>query len=318
MRGMIDGKWHRNLAAVQGWNDGVASSFRTIAPSVGIDVDRMRERPHSYHLYAALACPFAHRALIGHSLFNLAGRMGVTLAHPWLGGPSGWIIAPDNAAPVPKARALWQVYYANDTNYTGRVTVPVLWDCDQSAIASTDSAEILSSFVAAYAGRGGNPEVIPATRHQDLRALCLWIKDRINIGVYRIGFAKSQSEYDAAHDAFSEALNELELRASGQRYLWGDALSEADLLLFATAIRFDAAYHGAFQILDLRWRDFPGLYTHLRTMFSVAALQRTISIPDYRTHYFDDDIFPIRHPDTKGRYIIPRTPEPIISDEKRM
>jgi len=312
MRGMINGTWHRNLEELQGWSADIASSLRTPAPAVGIDPDRLRARPESYHLYAARACPFAHRALMAHAMFGLAGEMPVTLADPWLGGPSGWTFAADPSAPVSSATALWEVYRANDPNYTGRVTVPVLWDREQNAIASTESDEILSQFIAAFSADEERPEVIPATRHSSLAMWCDWIKDRVNIGVYRIGFARNQADYDVARRHFVEALTELDLRLTGYRYVWGDNLSEADILLFATAIRFDAAYQGAFMVLDLRWRDFPGLQAHLETMLAVPGVSHTVSFADYRTHYFDDDAFAIRHSGKDGHFIVPRTPDPSL------
>lgn len=310
MRGMIDGQWHRNLEKLPGWNGDIAFSFRTPTPSVKIDADRLRKRPESYYLYASLACPFAHRALMAHALFNLSGKLRVTLADPWLGGPCGWTFPSDGSAPIPEATSLWQVYKANDPNYTGRVTVPVLWDRELEAIASSESGEILSHFIAAFAGFDGNPEVVSAASQRNLGMWCDWINDRVNIGVYRIGFAKDQAAYDVAHRDFVYALTELDLRLRGHSYVWGDALSEADILLFATAIRFDAAYQGAFMIFDLRWRDFQGLQAHLESIMALPGMRDTVSFPDYRKHYFDDDAFTVRHPGENGRFIVPRTPEP--------
>ena len=309
MRGMINGTWHRNLDDLPGWTADIATSLRTPTPVVGINLERLRTRPQSYHLYAARACPFAHRALIAHAVFGLDGKMPVTLADPWLGGPSGWTFQPDASSPIPEATALWEVYKANDPTYSGRVTVPVLWDRERNAIASTESDAILSQVIAAFSDIADRPKVVPAARHRSLGMWCDWIRDRVNIGVYRIGFARNQAEYDAARRDLAYALTELDLRLTGFKYVWGDSLSEADILLFPTAIRFDAAYQGAFMILDLRWRDFPGLQAHLETMLTLPGVQETVSFPDYRTHYFDDDAFTIRRPDKDGHYIVPRTPD---------
>jgi putative glutathione S-transferase len=244
---------------------------------------------------------------MAHTLFELEGIMPLTLAGPWLGGPDGWTFRSDQGSPVPDATKLWQVYATSDPSYTGRITVPVLWDIDAKAIASAESGEILACFIKAFSGKRGRMTVISAAEHRELAALCAWIKDRVNLGVYRIGFSSDQASYDRAYDSLAEALACLEARLSGRRYVWGNGLSEADLLLFATAVRFDTAYHGAFQILGLRWHDHPNLHAHLQRMLMLHAIERTVSTADYRVHYFDDAAFSIRHPGPDGRYIVPRT-----------
>jgi len=307
MRGMIDGVWHGDLSRALAWNDDLRAAFATPAARVRIDIDRLARAPESFHLYAARACPFAHRVLLARALLGLE-RLRVTLADPWLGGPDGWHFPTDSDGPVAQATRLWQIYAASDAEYTGRVTVPVLWDCEAGAIASAESEDILRALTEAFAGRNGRRAI--AAADPSLQEVCDWVVDRINVGIYRIGFSRSQDEYDAAHAAFSEALHQLEVELGDAQYLWNDTLSLADVLLFPTAVRFDAAYQGAFQILDLRWHDFPRLQAHLERIARFPGVAETVAPEDYRRHYFDDSAFPIRHSGPDGHYIVPRTFDP--------
>lgn len=305
MRAMIDGTWHEHLPGANG--QGASPAIPpTPAARVGIDRERLASAPETYHLYAALACPFAHRALLGRSLTNL--ELPLTLADPWLAAPGGWFFAADPRAPVPEATRLWQVYRASDPHYSGQVSVPVLWDRLAGAIASAESDEILEAILDA---RGARAIPAVAIRGDGLDELCDWIKRHINVAIYEVGFARSQSAYDAAHDRLVENLGRLEQALRGRQFLWQNRFSKADLYLFPTAIRFDAAYQGAFQLHDMRYADFPELQAHLERIAAIPAVSRTIAIDDYRRHYFDDGIFPLRHPASDGHYIIPRTPDPL-------
>jgi len=305
---MIDGVWHGDLSRALVWNADLRAAFATPAARVPIDVNRLAHAPESFHLYAARACPFAHRVLLARALLGLES-LRVTLADPWLGGPDGWHFPADSGGPVARATWLWQIYAASNPDYTGRVTVPVLWDREADAIASAESEEILRALIEAYAGRSGRLAI--AAADPSLQEVCAWVVDRINLGIYRIGFASSQDEYDAAHAEFSEALRQLEAGLGDAQYLWNDTLSLADILLFPTAIRFDAAYQGAFQILDIRWHDFPRLQAHMERIAQLPGVAETVAPDDYRRHYFDDSAFPIRHPGPDGHYVVPRTPDPL-------
>lgn len=311
MRAMIDGVWHERLPDAIGQGDSPAIT-PTPAARVGIDRERLANAPETYHLYAALACPFAHRVLLGRSLTFL--ELPLTLADPWLAAPGGWFFAVDPDSPVPEATRLWQVYRASDPHYSGQVSVPVLWDRLAGAIASAESDEILEAILAA---RGERAIPAVAIRGDGLDELCEWIRTQVNVAIYDVGFARTQAAYDDAHDRLAENLDRLEQALRGQQFLWQNRLSKADLYLFPTAIRFDVAYQGAFQLLDLRWSDFPGLQAHLERIAAIPAVARTIALDDYRRHYFDDGIFPLRHPAADGHYVIPRTPDPLRAGKKR-
>lgn len=300
-RGLYQGQWHSDLSVVPDRYSDFQQSFSTPAARVEIDVDRLRERPESYHVFAAKACPFAHRVLM--MLAHLpSAKLGVTYCDPWLGHPQGWTFLPE-APPPAGDRYLWQVYTASDPSYSGRVTVPVLWDCDAQAIASAESLEIVRALAAAH-----GPHLMPEGSGFSIR--CDWIHSALNVGVYKIGFATSQQDYDVGIDALDEALDEVsELVSDG--YAYGDSPTLADLLIFATGIRFDAAYQGAFQILHRRWSDDPNLQAHLKRFAALPGIAETIAVDDYRIHYFDEAGFPIRHPMEGGHYIVPHSPDPL-------
>ena len=300
MRGMINGEWHAEITSAGGGLSGIAEGFSTPASKVTIDHARLRARPQSYHLYVAHACPFAHRTLLARAVSGL--NLPTTTADPWLGGPQGWQLESGPSDPVPDAKHLWQVYQASDENYTGRVSVPVLWDCEEEVIASADSREIMDAILATNAN---GP--LPTTADPDLAALTDRIVEGLNLAVYRVGFAEDQQTYDVACDALHEELRHFDRRLRDQKWIWGDQLSAADLLLFATGIRFDVAYHGAFLLLDLIWRDFPGLQEHLLRVKNIQKVSQTVRLHEYRIHYFDDSAFTVRKPLPSGHWIVPRT-----------
>ncbi len=304
MRGMLKGVWYSDLKrAPKPYNGDVTPLFESTAASTSIALQRLRLRPQSYHLYAAPACPFAHRTLLARAILDI--DIPLTLIDPWLGGPEGWQLPGDDNDPVPGATKLWQVYAASDPHFSGKVTVPVLWDSDNAVIANAESDEILEAFFKAFAHK-----TTIVSQGESLPDLCHWIKERINVGIYRIGFAATQAEYDSAYTAFVEDLELLEKSLDGANYLWNNQLSIADLYLFPTAVRFDAAYQGAFQMLDTRWRDYPNLQAHLERIATLPGVADTVVPAQYRRHYFDDGIFPLRHPGADGHYIVPRTPQP--------
>ncbi|WP_162183424.1 MULTISPECIES: glutathione S-transferase C-terminal domain-containing protein [unclassified Leisingera] len=300
-RGMFRGQWYRDLETLPDRGADIETSFETPASRVKPEIQRLRDRPGSYHLFAAKACPFAHRVLL--MLANLPQpALGITYCHPWLGGPEGWSFAPGSAPPVGED-VLWKVYAASDPAYSGRITVPVLWDKTAGAIASADSLEIMQALAAAY-----RPEMCP--EDAAFAKLCIWIHQHLNIGVYKVGFAADQAAYNAAVDALDSAMDKVaELVASG--FAFGTSPTIADLMIFATGIRFDIAYHGAFQILHRRWGGNKALQQHLERIAALPGVEDTLAFQDYRVHYFDEAGFPVRQPMSTGRYILPRTCDPL-------
>ncbi|NND72025.1 MAG: hypothetical protein HKN43_10640 [Rhodothermales bacterium] len=318
MRGMINGKWHTELDAVPVTSGDLANAFATPAARIGIDPERLARNPTSYRLYAALACPFAHRTLLARSLAGLEA-LPVQLMYPWLGGPDGWILRKPPMVDVvsgrntfdrrdfPDARFLWEVYRASDPAYTGRVSVPLLWDLEAHAIASAESREIVDAIVATQALRRDKSTLLGSAGDPEHETLADWIGDHINVGVYRVGFSATQAEYNEAHDALHNSLDTLEGRVRATGFLTGALPSVADLMLFATAVRFDVAYHGAFLLLDMLWRNLPMLEAHRQRMLELPGVADSVAYEDYRVHYFDDAAFNVRHAGPDGHFIVPRT-----------
>lgn len=292
---MVDGVWHGVIRTDAPGTTDIARAFADRPDRTPLDPTRLKVAPGDHHLYAAKACPFAHRVLLARAAWGF-DAISVTYADPWLGGPDGWRLAAPRPSddPVPDATRLWMVYAADDPRFTGRVAVPVLWDRMAGRIASAESLDILRAL---HSASGHDPG--DHAREDQLH-------DRLNLGPYRAAFAPDQAAYDAAVDVLFETLRDLDATIRPP----GAIITPEDILVFVTGIRWDAAYHGAFQLLTLRWHDYPNLQSHLEAMLARPEVAATVDVPGYRVHYFDDAAFPIRHPKADGRYILPKTPDP--------
>lgn len=246
--------------------------------------------PGRYHLYVSLACPWAHRTLIMRQLKGLKDAVSVSVAH-WLLHDQGWTFAPGPGVtgdPVNGAQALHQIYAAADPHYTGRATVPVLWDKTRRTIVSNESADILRMFNSAFDGVGAIPgNYYPVRLRAEIDALNARIYRDVNNGVYRAGFATSQTAYEEAVAPLFETLDWLETRLSASRYLTGDALTEADIRLFTTLVRFDAVYHGHFKCNLRRIVDYPGLWRFTRDIYALPGIAETVNLDHIRRHYYE-------------------------------
>ena len=246
--------------------------------------------PGRYHLYVSLACPWAHRTLIFRALKGLEDIIGLSVVH-WLMGADGWTFAPGPgviADPIHHARLLYQVYAVGDPAYTGRVTVPVLWDRKTAQIVNNESSEIIRMLNSAFDGVGALPgDLYPAELRGEIDALNTRIYDTVNNGVYRAGFARSQSAYDEAATALFATLDWLEDRLSGRRYLLGDRLIEADWRLFTTLIRFDSVYVGHFKCNIRRIADYPQLSRYLKELYRQPLIAPTVDLFHIKHHYYE-------------------------------
>jgi len=246
--------------------------------------------PGRYHLYVSLACPWAHRTLIMRALKGLQGMVGLSVTH-WLMAEEGWTFAPGPGVipdPVNGARFLHQVYTAADPHYTGRVTVPTLWDTQRGSIVSNESADILRMFGSAFDGVGARPgDYTPAARLADIDALNARIYRTVNNGVYRAGFATTQDAYGEAVTELFETLDWLEERLADAPYLLGDVPTEADIRLFTTLIRFDAVYHGHFKCNLRRIVDYPNLWRFTRQIYDWPGVAETVSFSHIKRHYYE-------------------------------
>ncbi len=262
--------------------------------------------PGRYHLYVSLACPWAHRTLIFRKLKGLEDAISVSVVH-WHMGDDGWEFregpgcTPDTAN---GARFLREVYVKAQPDYSGRVSVPVLWDKKRAAIVSNESSEIIRMFNAAFDTLGNAAsDFYP----QDLRAEIDEINARVyatvNNGVYRAGFATSQSAYEEAVDALFETLADLEDRLAGQRYLAGDRLTEADWRLFTTLMRFDPVYVGHFKCNKRRLADHPNLWGFTRELYQMPGIAETVNLDHIKRHYYGS------HESINPHRIVPKGPD---------
>lgn len=246
-----------------------------------------------YHLYVSLACPWAHRTLIFRTLKGLEDYISVSVVDPLM-VENGWEFrkaetrtegATDDA--LFGSDYLYQVYLKADPNYSGRVTVPVLWDKQQNTIVSNESAEIIRMFNSAFNDLTGNRlDFYPEALRREIDELNDWIYPTINNGVYKAGFATSQDAYEKAFNALFEALDKLEERLSTKRYLIGTTLTEADWRLFTTLIRFDAVYVGHFKCNLRRIEDYPNISGYLRELYQVPGIKETVNMRHIKEHYY--------------------------------
>jgi glutathionyl-hydroquinone reductase len=245
-----------------------------------------------YHLYVAHGCPWAHRTLIYRTTKNLKDAISVAYAIPGL-RQQGWTFEDDPAFPdctpdtVNGFRYLHQAYTASDPRYTGKVTVPTLWDKKTGRIVNNESSEIIRMLNSEFAGVAGDgTDFYPQPLRAEIDRLNETIYANVNNGVYRCGFAKSQAAYEAAYDALFATLDELDGRLSRRRYLLGGTLTEADWRLFPTLVRFDVAYFSLFRCNKQRIADYPNLANYMRELYQMPGIAETVKARYYVINYW--------------------------------
>jgi glutathionyl-hydroquinone reductase len=243
-----------------------------------------------YHLYVSLACPWAHRTLIMRALKGLEAQVPISVVH-WRMLERGWTfddgpgVVPD---PILGAGYLHQVYLAADPSYTGRVTTPALWDRQTGTIVSNESAEILRMFNSAFDRVGARAgDYCPTELSEEIDRLNDRIYDTVNNGVYQAGFATTQEAYDGAVGPLFETLDWLEARLAQQRYLCGERLTEVDIRLLVTLLRFDLIYHGHFKCNARRIADYPNLSNYARDLYQVPGVAATFNPMHAKRHYYE-------------------------------
>jgi glutathionyl-hydroquinone reductase len=242
-----------------------------------------------YHLYVSLACPWAHRTLIFRKLKKLDDVISVTITRP-LYGKTGWEFG-DEPGATPDAvngkSTLAEIYLLADPRYSGRVSVPVLWDKKRRTIVNNESAEIIRMLNSAFdAFTSAKTDYYPAALRGEIDRINDLVYQNVNNGVYRAGFATSQAAYEEAARGVFAALDRLEEILSHQRYLVGRQLTEADWRLFTTLIRFDTVYYGHFKCNLRRIADYPNLGNYLRDLYQVPPIAATVSIDHIKRHYY--------------------------------
>lgn len=249
-----------------------------------------KAEPGRYHLYVSLACPWAHRTLIVRALKGLEKMISVSVVH-WYMAENGWTFdVGDSVVPdtVNGAQFLHQVYTKAKPDYSGRVTVPVLWDRQTKTIVSNESPEIIRMFNAAFDEVGAvQGDYYPEHLRSEIDALNDRIYTTVNNGVYRCGFATTQAAYEEAITPLFDTLDWLEDILSRKRYLTGGQITEADWRLFTTLIRFDPVYVGHFKCNIRRIADYPNLSNYLRDLYQQPGIARTVNMEHIKRHYYE-------------------------------
>lgn len=291
---LVRGKWTENWQPVQARDEKggfvrQTSSFRNWVTADGsagpTGTGGFRAEAGRYRLYVALICPWASRTLIARALMGLTEAIPVTVVDPAL-SDQGWRFGaePD---PVQAATYLHELYSAADPDFTGRATVPVLWDTRTGTIVNNESADILRMMSLGFGGLATrDADLYPEDLRGEIDALSDWIYPRINNGVYRAGFATTQIAYDEAVAGVFAALDVLEERLSdGRDFLFGTGLTETDIRLFVTLVRFDAAYHGLFKCNIRRLADYPRLSAYLERVLDLPGVGATVNLDHIKRGY---------------------------------
>ena len=246
-----------------------------------------------YHLYVSLACPWAHRTVIFRKLKRLEDAISMSVTEP-LYGPRSWVFGngpgttPDT---VNGAKELAEIYLLANPKYTGRVSVPVLWDKERRTIVNNESSEIIRMFNSAFDRlTGDRTDYYPDALRAEIDRINDLVYDNVNNGVYRAGFATTQVAYKEACRAVFSSLDELEQKLSRQRYLVGATLTEADWRLFSTLVRFDAVYNGHFKCNIRRIADYPNLSNCLRDLYQVPGIAETVNMDHIKRHYYGSQL----------------------------
>ena len=237
-----------------------------------------------YHLYVSLACPWAHRTLIFRKLKRLDDVISVSVVDPIM-GPEGWVFS--SPEPVEGKKRLSDIYLVANPDYTGRVTVPVLWDKERRTIVNNESSEIIRMLNSAFAAfTPDRADYYPHALRSEIDAINAEIYETVNNGVYRAGFAGSQEAYEEACRGLFKTLDRMEERLFRRRYLAGGQLTEADWRFFTTLVRFDAVYYVHFKCNLRRIADYPSLSNYLRDLYQVPGVAETVNMDHIKTHYY--------------------------------
>ncbi|WP_433316857.1 glutathione S-transferase family protein [Micromonospora sp. CA-269861] len=269
---------------------GRVTADSTSPPGGGPDEqDRWPLEAGRYRLIWCRACPWAHRARIVRGLLGLDDAISLGTVDP-IRDERGWAFAldPDGFDPVLGVSFLSEAYLATDPDYTGRVTVPALVDTLTGRVVTNDYPQLTLDFSTQWRSlhRAGAPDLYPEALRPEMDALMAEIHTDVNNGVYRCGFATSQEAYDEAFRALFARLDTLSERLAGQRYLLGDAITEADVRLFTTLVRFDAAYHGHFKCNRNKLTEMPVLWAYARDLFQTPGFGETVDFDHIKRHYY--------------------------------
>jgi putative glutathione S-transferase len=294
---LIDGTWHDewlDTASTGGRFVRKDSAYRNWVTADGAPGPSgeggFPAEPGRYHLYVSLACPWACRAVMMRTLKGLEDVIGMSVVN-WRMLEHGWTfdeapgVVPD---PIVGARYLYEIYTAAEPHYTGRVTVPVLWDKVRGAIVNNESSEVIRMLGSAFDGLGATPgDYYPESLREEIDEVNARVYADVNNGVYRAGFATCQHAYEEAIGPLFETLDWLEQQLATARYLVGDTLTEADIRLFTTLIRFDPVYFGHFKCNLRRLVDYPRLWRYTREIYNLPGIAATVNMQHIKGHYYE-------------------------------
>ncbi|MCU4717259.1 glutathione S-transferase family protein [Halapricum hydrolyticum] len=325
MNMLVDGEWRTDVYRTtneQGEFERQETAFRDWIE----DSPDARFQPEAgrYHLYVSYACPWAHRTLIARKLLGLEDAISVDVVDPYR-GEDGWQFTPEKDGCTPDtvngADFLREIYMMADPEMTGRVTVPVLWDKQEETIVNNESKEIMRMLGTEFGDVADRDvDLYPEGYREEVDRIIEAIYEPINNGVYRTGFADSQAAYDRAVEELFDALDHWDSVLSDQRYLAGDRLTEADIAMFTTLVRFDEVYHTHFMCNHRLIREYDNLWPYLRDVYQTGVAERSEGTPDGRTrseagvaetvhmdhikeHYYTT------HPEVSPKRIVPKGPD---------
>ena len=262
--------------------------------------------PGRYHLYVSYACPWAHRALIFRALKGLEDVISVSVVHPLMPSES-WVFGDYPGATedhINHAHYLYENYLKADAQFDGLVTVPMLWDKQRETIVNNESSEIIRMFNSAFDDYCDSElDFYPEPLRERIDEINEIVYHNVNNGVYRAGFATKQQAYERAFDTLFETLDQLETILSGQRYLTGKQITEADWRLFTTLVRFDAVYYNHFKTNKKRLVDYPNLWAYTRELYQVPGVAQTVNMDHIKYHYFGS------HRNINPTGIVPKGPD---------
>lgn len=310
---MVDGEWQdvvRDNASTRGRFQRSESQFRHWVTADGAagpsGTGGFKAEAGRYHLYVSLACPWAHRTLIFRALKGLEAMISVSVVH-WFMDAEGWTFEPGEGV-VPDelygVRCLHQLYKKADPGYTGRVTVPMLWDKQNNTLVNNESSEIIRMLNGAFDHLGARAgDYYPADLRPEIDAINARVYDTLNNGVYKSGFAANQEAYEEAVKPLFDTLDWLDDLLSKRRYLCGDRLTEADWRLFPTLVRFDPVYVGHFKCNLRRIVDYPNLWGYTRELYQMPGVAATVNLAHIKRHYHQS------HANINPTRIVPLGPE---------
>jgi len=290
---LIDGVWHdvpRDTKKSGGKFVRQSAKFRNWITADGAPGPSgeggFKAEPGRYHLYVSLACPWAHRTLIFRKLKGLEKMIGVTVVDP-VSGSEGWVFTEKFPDDLYGVKRYYEIYLKAAPDYSGRTSVPVLWDKERETIVSNESSEIIRMFNSAFDEVGANDlDFYPEALREAIDEINEPVYTGINNGVYRTGFATTQEAYEEAFRKLFETLDMVDERLQEQRFLVGDRLTEADWRLFTTLVRFDAVYVGHFKCNLRRIDDYPALSGYLSDLYQVPGVRDTVDMDQIKRHYY--------------------------------